>query len=210
MCFCACRLCVLRIDFRPNAPRVSQSRRYFVRSCPRKGELSRAFGRGQHCRAGMCPLWPWISYPGHSRSNSQAPSGLAFYGFKQTITCKERKWLEGAPLLGTHWAHQLQNVNTCGICAELPFPWGSYKENFCPALSGSRGFVFSPGITQCIFTAACLSQCPVCDELVENDLHPQAIFHWTNCAMLWKKLLSDPRGNPWKPWNSDVFSSGTG
>lgn len=36
-------------------------------------------------------------------------------------------------------------MNTCGIWAELPFPWGSYQENFCPALSGAEDLSFLLG-----------------------------------------------------------------
>lgn len=95
--------------------------------------LTATFGKRQHCRAAKSLLQLWISYSGHTRSNSLAPSGLSFYGFKQTITFKWSKWLEAATLLGTHWAHQLLNTNTCGNCAELHFPWGRYQESlsFC-------------------------------------------------------------------------------
>lgn len=89
MWFCASRLCVPRIGFMLNAPGVSTEQEMFCEgAAPGTGNSAAAFGRCQHSRAGKCPLWPWISYTGHSRSNSQAPSGLAFHGFKQTITCK--------------------------------------------------------------------------------------------------------------------------
>lgn len=57
-----------------------------------------------------------------------------------------------------------------------PFLGGAARRTSAPALSGSRGFALSPVITQSIFIASCLSQCPVCDESVENDLPPKPFF----------------------------------
>lgn len=51
-------------------------------------DLTATFRKRQCCRAVKSLLWLRISYSGHRRSNSLAPSGLSFYGFKQTITFK--------------------------------------------------------------------------------------------------------------------------
>lgn len=64
-------------------------------------ELNSSFWNASALQSSKMPTVAVDLLQWHSRSNSLAPPGRSFYGFKQTITFKYRKWLEAAPLLGT-------------------------------------------------------------------------------------------------------------